>query len=136
MLRFASNDTRLLTLSDGETLTVKARLTHGEVQAMYSRMYALHDGQAVITPYTGDALIVAYLVDWTAKDDQGRPVPIRGLSPADVQDRLDALEHEAVLEIRAAIKEHEQAMRDESAALKKTAAPGAPSSVPTLQSVG
>jgi len=135
MLRFATSDTRTLTLSDGETLTVKARLTHGEVQAMFARMYAIQDGQSILLPSSGDALIVAYLVDWSAKDEQGRPVPLRGLSASEVQDRLDALEHEAVVEIRDAIKEHEQQMRDESAALKKTAG-GATASAPTLQSVG
>jgi len=135
MLRFATSDTRTLTLSDGDTLTVKARLTHGEVQAMFARMYGIQDGQTIILPQSADALIVAYLVEWSAKDEQGRPVSLRGLSPSEVQDRLDALEHDGVLEIRAAIKEHEQAMRDEVAALKKTAG-GATASRPTLQSVG
>ena len=135
MLRFATSDTRTLTLADGETLTVKARLTHGEVQAMFARMYDLRDGQAVVAPHSGDAIIVAYLVDWSAKDEQGQPVSLRGLSPSEVQDRLDALEHDGVLEIRDAIKQHEQAMRDEVAALKKTIG-GATASVPTLQSVG
>jgi hypothetical protein len=135
MLRFANADTRTLTLSDGETLTVKARLTHGEVQAMFGRMYAQHDGQTVVLPSSRDALIVAYLVDWSAKDEQGKPVPLRGLSPSEVQDRLDAMEHDSVLEIRDAIAQHEQAMRDEVAALKKTAG-GASASPPILQSVG
>jgi hypothetical protein len=135
MLRFATADTRTLTLSDGETLIVKARLTHGEVQAMFARMYARQNGETVVLPSSSDALIVAYLVDWSAKDEQGRPVPLRGLSPSEVQDRLDALEHDAVLELRAAITEHEQAMRDEVAAQKKMAG-GATASVPTLQSVG
>jgi len=135
MLRFATSDTRTLTLSDGETLTVKARLTHGEVQAMFARMYARQDGQTVVLPSSGDALIVAYLVDWSAKDEQGRPVPLRGLSPSEVQDRLDALEHDAVLEMRDAIKQHEEAMRDEVSAQKKTDG-GLSASRPTLQSVG
>lgn len=135
MLRFATSDTRTLTLSDGETLTVKARLTHGEVQQMFSRMYAMQDGQTVVVPHSTDALIVAYLVEWSAKDEQGRHVSLRGLPPADVQDRLNALEHDAVLEIRDAIKQHEQAMRDEVGALKKTAG-GEIASAPTLQSVG
>jgi len=135
MLRFATADTRTLTLSDGETLTVKARLTHGEVQAMFARMYARQDGQTVVLPSSGDALIVAYLVDWSAKDEQGRPVPLRGLSPSEVQDRLDALEHEAVLEMRDAIKEHEEHMREEVQAQKKTGG-GTTESRPTLQSVG
>jgi hypothetical protein len=135
MLRFATSDTRTLTLSDGETLTVKARLTHGEVQAMFARMYGRQNGETIVLPSSGDALIVAYLVDWSAKDEQGRPVPLRGLSPSDVQDRLDALEHDAVLEIRDAIKQHEEAMRDEVSALKKTAG-GTTESRPTLQSVG
>jgi hypothetical protein len=124
VLRFATADTRTLTLSDGETLTVKARLTHGEVQAMFARMYVTADGQTTRAPQWGDALIVAYLVDWSAKDESGRPVSLRGLAPGEVQDRLDALEHEAVLEIRDAIKQHEEAMRDEMNALKKTAAAG------------
>jgi len=47
----------------------------------------------------------------------------------------DALEHDAVLEMRDAIKQHEEQMRDEVSALKKTVG-GATASVPTLQSVG
>ena len=135
MLRFATNDTRTLTLRDGETLTVKARLSHGETQAMFARMYTLTDGQHVVTPVSRDALIVAYLLDWSAKDEQGRPVSLRGLSADEIQDRLNALEQDSALEIRDAIAEHEQAMRDEVAAQKKMAG-GANASVPTLQSVG
>ena len=133
MLRFPTNDTRTLTLSDGETLTVKARLTHGEVQEMFQRMYVQRDGQTVVSPHSSDALIIAYLLDWSAKNEHGNPVPLRGLSASDVQDRLNALDHESVLEIRDAIKQHEQAMRDELAALKKTAG-GANASAPTSRS--
>ena len=137
MLRFATSDTRTLTLADGETLTVKARLTHGEVQAMFARMFTTADGQTTRAPQWGDALIVAYLIEWSAKDEQGRPVSLRGLSPQEIQDRLDALEHDGVLEIRDAIKRHEEAMRDEINALKKTApAGGVSASPPILQSVG
>ena len=80
MIRFATTDTRTLTLSDGETLIVKARLTHGEVQEMFARMYTVREGQAVVSPQSTDALVVAYLVDWSAKDEQGRPASLRGLS--------------------------------------------------------
>jgi hypothetical protein len=135
MLRFATADTRTLTLSDGETLVVKARLTHGEHTAMMQRMFTMQDGQRVMLPTSLDAVIVAYLVDWSAKDEQGRPVPLRGLSPEEIQDRLNALEQDAVVEIRDAIKEHEQRMRDELLALKKTAG-GVNESLQTLQSVG
>jgi hypothetical protein len=121
MLRFATNDTRTLTLSDGETLTVKARLTHGEVQQMFSRMYDQRDGQTVVSPQSGDAIIVAYLLEWSAKDEHGQPVSLRGLSPQDVQDRLNAMEHDSVVEIRNAIRQHEESMRAEVDALKKTA---------------
>jgi hypothetical protein len=135
MLRFANSDTRTLTLSDGETLTVKARLTHGEHTAMMARMFSMQDGQRVMSPTSLDAVIVAYLIDWSAKDEQGRTVSLRGLSPEEIQDRLNAMEHDAVLEIRDAIKEHEQTMRDEMIAQKKTAG-GLTESRPTLQSVG
>jgi hypothetical protein len=133
MLRFATSDTRTLTLSDGETLTVKARLTHGEVQQMFARMYETREGQPVASPTSGDALIVAYLVEWSAKDERGQPVSLRGLSASDVQDRLNAMEHDSVIEIRNAIREHEQAMRDEVNALKKTDG-GVNASAPTSRS--
>jgi hypothetical protein len=135
MPRFATNETDTLTLSDGDTITVRRRLTHGEVQTMFQRMYVIQEGQAVVAQHSGDAIIVAYLVDWSVKDEQGQRVPLRGLTPAEVQDRLDALEHDDVIEMRDRIKEHEQKMRDEVAALKKTTG-GATASVPTLQSVG
>jgi len=135
VLRFATNDTRTLTLSDGETLTVKTRLAHGEVQQMFQRMYEQRDGQTVVSAGSADAIIVAYLIDWSAKDERGQPVPLRGLSPADVQDRLNAMEHDSVIEIRNAIREHDDAMRAELDALKKTAG-GVTVSPPILQSVG
>ena len=121
MLRFPTHDTKTLTLADGETLTVKARLTHGEVMAMFQRMYEQRDGQNVVSPVSGDAVIVAYLIEWSARDEHGQPVPLRGLSADEVQDRLNALDHDSVLEIRNAINQHADAMRAEADTLKKTA---------------
>lgn len=131
MSAFITPRTRLLTLPSGESITVRERLTHGERTASYARMSTLTpDGKRVVDALkSGDAIIIAYLVDWTFADDSGAVVSIRGLPADDLQSVLDNMDHEAVLAIKTAIEAHEEAMLRE----KKT--DGASRSVETSLSL-
>jgi predicted deacylase len=109
--RFVRPEITRLTISDGDTLTVRKRLTNGERRAMFTRLY--HSG---VTPGrlntldTGLALVVAYLIDWTLTDDSGALVPIRDLEGDDLAAILDGLDPESFGEIKDAIEDHVAAM--------------------------
>ena len=123
--------TKELPLSRGRTITIREELNHGEHVAMLARMYRERDdGKTAIDPLkTGDAVIVAYLVDWNLTDASGRRLEIRGLPPDDVQAVLNNLKQPLVVEIKEAIEAHEEAQRLADDALKKTASIDAPSLV-------
>lgn len=108
--RFVRPETAILTISNGDTLTVRRRLTAGEQRTAYARMYiAGVDGQLRSNPLqSGIELIAAYLLDWSLTDDAGEHVPIRGLSADELTSVLDGLEPESLAEIRIAIEQHEE----------------------------
>jgi hypothetical protein len=122
MSRFVRPDTRTLTLANGDQLTVKARLSAGEQRAAQARMYAPHPlGGFHRTPLAVlEGAVVAYLLDWTLRDDADRAVVIRDLSPADLQRVLDQLDPVDYDEIKSAIEAHETAMQAERDEQKKT----------------
>ena len=104
-----------MTLSNGDTLTVKQRLTNGETRAAYERMLGA-DGTTKSNPLgTAMAVVTAYLVDWHLA---GEDVPIRALSVDDLATVLDNLTPDDFEEIRVAIDGHEAAMAAERAAAK------------------
>jgi hypothetical protein len=128
--RFPKPITDVLTLGNGDTITVRRVLTHGEYTDSLTR-------SVIPDPTTGDLrvdplkaaddTIVSYLVDWTLRDDDGAVVPIRGLPPAELLDVIRNLDHDSAVEIRKAIETHQRAQ-------KKTAAtppPAAPLSLAT-----
>ncbi len=119
--RFVRPDTTVLKISDGDTLTVKRRLTSGEQRACYARMYlAGVDGQLRVNPMeTGLALVTAYLVDWSLTDDADTRVEIRGASIDELTSILNNLDHESFVEIKQAIEAHEVAMVVERTEEKK-----------------
>ena len=136
MDRFIRPDVRTLTISDGDTLVVRARLTAGERRACYARMCGLIDaeGRRVVDPQqVGLAKVTAYLLDWSLTDATGRQVAIRDLSIADLERTLDQLSPEDFEEISDAIDAHETAMLAERAAQKKTPS-GPPPSDPISSS--
>lgn len=107
--RFVRPETKTLPISHGDTLTVRKRLTAGERRAMFARMYA--EGTVRVDPIrVGVAAMTAYLLDWTLTDDDGKPVPIRDLSPDDIGRVLDNLTPESFNEIQDAIETHAEAM--------------------------
>jgi hypothetical protein len=136
MSRFARPETLTVPITNGDWLVLKKRLSAGEERQMYERA-------STINPVTGDrrldslqlgpATVVAYLLDWSLRDDAGLPVIIRGKSPTEVQTLLDALEAPDFLEIKAAVEAHDAAMAREREAQKKIP-PGAPAFSPTSAS--
>jgi hypothetical protein len=61
---------------------------------------------------------LAYLLDWSFVDPEGRPVVIRGKSVEDVTAALEALDLESFQEITNAIADHQQAVDRELEAAK------------------
>ncbi len=120
--RFIRPDVRTLTISHGDTLVVRARLTAGERRARFARMYlAGVDGKFTVNPMqVGLSTITAYLLDWSLRDHDGQTVAIRDVPLAALEQTLDQLAAEDFDEIRQAIDAHEAAMDAERAAEKKT----------------
>jgi hypothetical protein len=128
MGRFVRPETCILTLANGERLTVKKRLSSGEHRAMFARMYLkAADGTLKVNPLEmGIALVTAYLIDWSFEDDDQAPVRIRGLSVDELTSVLDTLAPEDFAEVREAIEAH--AAREE----KKRTTAATPTAAVTL----
>jgi hypothetical protein len=120
MSRFVRPETVTLTISDGDTLTVKRRLNSGEERALFARMYTAGvNGQLKVNPFqTGIAIVTAYLLDWSLTDD-GKRVPIAELSVDELTRVLDGLDPTTYGEIRQAIEAHDNAVREEREQTKK-----------------
>lgn len=118
--RFVRPDTKTLSISGGDTLTVKKRLNHGETTAAYERMSRVTpNGSLKVDPLKmGSANILAYLVDWSLKDDDGQLVEIKGAPVDVVSDALDSLDEPSFQEIKAAVEAHAIAMEGERVAEK------------------
>jgi len=131
--RFVRPETRRLELTDGDWITVKARLTAGEKRAMFARMYHEVERQnGTLQPVVDLARISfvrlsAYLVDWSLE------FPIRGVPVDVVEAALRNLEDDDLTELLAVLDAHEAREAEAFAALKKTS--GAPASSPTLPSL-
>lgn len=112
MSRFVRPETSILTLANGDTLTVKRRLNAGESRARFARMsLAGVDGALNVNRLQiGLATMTAYLLDWSLRDDDQRPVVIREVTEAALTATLDALDPTSFAEIRDAIEAHEAAM--------------------------
>lgn len=122
--RFVRPETTSLPISQGDTLTVKRRLTHGERSAAYARQYAPGpDGTLHTVPEQIKlSMVTAYLIDWSLAGPDGERVAIFGEPLELVEAALNGLSPEDFDEIYTAIDTHEKAMRAERAkALKKTA---------------
>jgi hypothetical protein len=117
--RFVRPQTAVLKISGGDTLTVKRRLTSGELRDQLDHAYAWRDGQHVFDPIrSGLALCVAYLVDWSLTDAEGVVVEIRGQGRDVVEAALNGLDTDDFKEIKQAIELHEKTMDAERAAAK------------------
>lgn len=111
-IRFVRPDTTRIPLSDGEWIEVKKKLSAGEERAQLARIYiAGVNGELKANPMqVGLALMVSYLVDWSGRDENGKPVNIRDLAPDVLAKVLDDLEPSTFGEIRKAIEAHAEAM--------------------------
>jgi hypothetical protein len=95
-----------VTLANGDTITVRRTLTHGETTDMFRRL-------EVRDPITGethrdtvramDERILAYLVDWSFTDDTGDRVPFRELPIGERADVIRNLDSDSAVEISKAI---------------------------------
>lgn len=111
-----------LTLANGETLIVKKRLNTGERREMLNLMRG-KDGtfDGLISDR---ATVLSYLVDWTVKDQDGRPLLIKGqdgtrISHDDLGLTLDALDPEDYKEIEATINRYDDEITAKRKAEKK-----------------
>jgi len=136
MSRFVRPETTTLHISQGDTLIVKRRLTAGEHRDMLVRGSVMGEDEKLhVNPaQIGLAAMTAFLVDWSFVDDRGQHVEIRGLSIADLEACLRALDPDDFEEVKTAIEAHENAMTAERDQEKKHQA-GASGSVSTSPSL-
>lgn len=131
MSNFVKPETDVLTISGGDTLVVKRQLNNGEQRAQFARMYIAGVTPMTVNPLqTGMAIVTSYLLDWSLRDDEGRPVPIAGLSIEQLEPVLDSLDPERFAEIKEAIEAHEKTQK----AKKKAIRSGEPASSATSSS--
>ena len=142
MSRFVRPETAVLTLDNGDQLTIRKRLTAGEQRAAYARLYHTGpDGRLTNNVLdSGIALIEAYLLDWTLTDDDGtkvdiRPDPHRAPDLDTLRAILDQLDYVSLVEIKEAIETHERATLAARNAEKKTIPAGATAPSPTSESL-
>jgi hypothetical protein len=135
MIRFLRPDLTTLPLSDGETIRVRNRLSAGEQRVYFARKYLINaEGKATVNVFQhGLALVTAFLVDWSARDDSGAKIEITGISVDDLTAILDRLDPDSYQEILDAIQAHVE-RQDAARAEKKTIPGGAPPLSPTSPS--
>jgi hypothetical protein len=136
-----------IAISGGDTLTVKRFLTAGEFRAIIRsstkpiRLDALSAASGRDISFELDptenaiATILAYLLDWSFTDWDGRPVVIKDQPASVVRAALDAIDAESYMEVQRAIQDHDKTVRA-FVALEKKMTSGETTPVPTLQSVG
>ena len=124
--------TERLELSQGDFLIVKQDLTAGEYRAFLraaTKPMALAAGGATpameLDPIAaGEAMVLAYLLDWSFQDADGRPLVIADQPPAVVRAALDHLDHASYMEVQRAIQAHQAATEAATEAEKKTLSGG------------
>lgn len=134
-IRFVRPETRRLPLSGDAWIVVKVRLTARERRDLLTRLYPIgaDDQPHRNIAQVGFAELAMYLVDWSTTE-----FPIRGVSTAELESAIDALEDEDRLEILAAIEAHVDAVERARLEEKKTPslAPPSSSTSPSLVGVG
>jgi hypothetical protein len=108
--RVVRPETKILHISQGDWLLVKKRLNHGEQRAAFTRTIKAMDmgsGLQLDPSQLGVTKVVAYLLDWSLVDLDGKSIVIRDQPFDVVASALNSLESESVVEILAAITAHE-----------------------------
>lgn len=114
-----------LSLSDGDWLRVKKRLTAGESREQFARIIKDAPGgerPTLASMQVGLSRILAYLLDWSFVDPNGILLPLRNgkgeLSIDVMTASLDSIDPDSFGEVLRAIEEHEEAMDKEREAEK------------------
>lgn len=137
-----------LELSEGDYLIVKQDLTAGEYRDLMRASVrpvmvtaANDDTNKVPAPMieldpvaAGLALVLAYLLDWSFTDADGRPIVIADQPATVVRAALDNIDPQAYMEVQRAIQTH-QATRAAILAEEKKTRSGALAPDKTLTSV-
>lgn len=126
-----------LDLSEGDYLIVKQDLTAGEFRELMraSAKPIAVTGDLVALAATGTApkievdpiaaglaTVVAYLLDWSFADADGKKIAIADQPPAVVRAALDHIDNASYLEVQGAIMKHQTARAAILAEEKKTRA--------------
>lgn len=111
--RFVQPESVRLPLSDGEWVEVKKQLSVGEERKAFQAIVGeVKDGwRRPNVEMIGVAEMAAYLVDWSFRDAQDKPVPVS-------VDAITQLDTETFTEIERALQLHDEAMRAEREARK------------------
>lgn len=121
--RFATGETTRLSISDGDFIDVKKRLSHGEREEMFARMAPTAGPSGIFSAQRREvrtSKVLAYLVAWSLRAGD-KPVPYSAMLPED--DRLSTilnLDPDTFDELWNAIDAHEDAIDAAVAAQKKT----------------
>lgn len=108
--RFVRPETEKLEISGGDWLIVKRRLTAGEQRHAFARIVkrmSLGEKTEIDPEATGLNKIVAYLLDWSLRDDRDAVVIIRDQPAPVVEAAILALDPDSFREIHDAIVAHE-----------------------------
>lgn len=132
--RVVAPESKKIDISDGDWILVKQRLSAGDRDDSFERMYlkqpdgsfALQpDGRLIVAPaQMRRALVTAYLLDWSLVGLRGEPLVIRGQPIADVEATLRSIDTASFQEIHAAIEQYDVTMALERMAQKKMAGTG------------
>jgi hypothetical protein len=141
-IRMHRRDEERLELSHGDFLIVKQDLNAGEYRAFLRAATKPLMMGATGAPASmeldpiaaGEALVLAYLLDWSFQDADGRPLVIREQPPAVVRAVLNNIDHAAYMEVQRAIQAHQTARETAIEDEKKTRS-GAIEPARTLTSV-
>lgn len=110
-----------LDLGDGYWLDVKKHLTAGEHRSMLAGMMR-EDQESISSVKVGMSQILAYLLDWSITDLDGKVVAIAGQPQNVVEGAVNALDVDGFRDILTAIQSHAEAMKLERAAEKNAPA--------------
>jgi hypothetical protein len=131
----------LIQLSDGDWILVKKWLNAGEANKVKTRMIksmkagetgtdgkAKADMEFDIDQMGGLSQAIEYLLDWSAKDPDGKPIVIRNQPPDFIQGALLGLPQDAYDEVIKAVEDHVAKMEAERVERKNVQASSSESS--------
>ena len=116
------DDVVTLPISNGDRLTVRRRLSYGERQDAYARMYTpTTSGEMKVDPFKMPlAMVLAYLVDWTfTREGERWEISPRHLSIEERESALRDLDPDSFDEVKSAINAHEAAQLEARTQEKK-----------------